>query len=77
MASGGLDHVTPVSNAKEAIEDLKNGYELIFPDEGHNLYTPCFFEIVEDFFNEPLTEPDMKCSDIRTPIEWNMGELVQ
>lgn len=74
MVSGGLDHVTPVSNAKETLKHLKNGYELIFPDEAHNLYNPCFFEIAEDFLDNPFQEPNMGCSITRNPIEWNLNK---
>ena len=77
MVSGGLDHVTPVSNATEALAHLENGYEVIFPDEGHNLFNPCFFQIVEDFFNDPLDKPDLECSFISNPIEWNLEGLGQ
>ncbi|MEW4923539.1 alpha/beta hydrolase [Algibacter sp. 2305UL17-15] len=72
MVSGGLDHVTPVSNAKEAIKHLKNGYELIFSDEGHNLFNPCFFQIVEDFLNHPTQRPNTECSSEKKPIKWNL-----
>ncbi len=72
MTSGGLDHVTPIANAKEAIKHLKNGYEIIFQDDGHNLFNPCFFQIAEDFLNDPLSKPNMECSFVRNPIEWNL-----
>tara|TARA_R110002167_G_scaffold366213_1_gene593777 strand:+ start:4220 stop:5623 length:1404 start_codon:yes stop_codon:yes gene_type:complete len=77
MASGGLDHVTPISNATEALKHLKNGYELIFSDEGHSLYNPCFFQITEDFLNNPFHKPDLGCSSIRKPLEWNLLKPVQ
>ncbi len=77
MASGGLDHVTPISNAKEALKHLKNGYELIFPDEGHYLYYPCFFQITEDFLNDPFHKPNLDCSTNRNPIEWNLLNPIQ
>ncbi|GAB5522926.1 MAG: alpha/beta fold hydrolase [Roseivirga sp.] len=71
MVSAGLDHVTPVSNAKEAIQHLKNGYELIFPDEGHSsFYNTCFFQIAEDFLNNPDQRPDIGCSSERQKIPW-------
>lgn len=71
MVSAGLDHVTPVNNAKGAIKHLKNGYELIFPDEGHSsLYNPCFFQIAEDFLNNPGQRPDMRCSSEKQEIPW-------
>lgn len=72
MVSGGLDHVTPISNAKQAIKHLENGYELFFLDEGHNLFNPCFLQIAEDFLNNPNQKPDTKCSYERKPIEWNL-----
>ncbi len=78
MSSGGLDHVTPISNAKGAIKHLKNGHELIFLDEAHNsLYNPCFYQIAEDFLNDPLHKPDMECSEERKPIEWNLSNPLQ
>ncbi|EAR02994.1 alpha/beta fold hydrolase [Maribacter sp. HTCC2170] len=72
MVSGGLDHVTPSSNAKKALKHLKNGYEVVFPDDGHNLFNPCFFQIAEDFLNNPLQKPNSACSTERNPIEWNI-----
>ncbi len=77
MVSGGLDHVTPVSNATAALKHLKNGYEVIFPDEGHNLFNPCFFQIAEDFLNDPLDKPNLECSSISNPIEWNLLKPTQ
>ena len=78
LTSGGLDHVTPISNAKGAIKHLKNGYELLFLDDAHNsLYNPCFYQIAEDFLNDPLHKPDMECSEVRKPIEWNLSNPLQ
>ncbi len=77
MASGGLDHVTPISNATGALKHLKNGYELIFPDESHNLFNPCFFQITEDFFNDPFHTPNLQCSSSGNPIEWNLTSSIQ
>lgn len=77
MVSGGLDHVTPVSNTTQALKHLKNGYEVIFPDDGHSLFNPCFFEITEDFLNNPTKRPDITCSSKRKPIEWNLTKFVQ
>lgn len=78
MSSAGLDHVTPISNAKGAITHLKNGYEIIFLDEAHNsLYNACFFEIAEDFLNHPSQKPNTDCSEVRNPIEWNLSNPIQ
>jgi len=77
MVSGGLDHVTPVSNTTEALKHLKHGNEVIFPDDGHSLFNPCFFQIAEDFLNNPTQKPDITCSSKRKPIEWNLTKVVQ
>ncbi len=77
MISGDLDHVTPTSNAKGALKHLKNGYEVIFPDDGHELFNPCFFQITEDFLNDPTQSPDITCSTEKKPIEWNLTTLSQ
>jgi len=77
MISGGLDHVTPVSNASRALKHLKNGYEVLFPDDGHNLYNPCFFQIAEEFLNNPSLKPNIDCSSKRKPIEWNLSNPIQ
>lgn len=75
MASGSLDPVTPPNNAKRALKHLKNGYEIIFSDESHDLFNPCFLQIAEDFLNDPLNKPNMECSSVRNPIEWNLTKL--
>lgn len=76
MASGSLDPVTPVSNATVALEHLKNGYGIVFPDEGHNILNPCFFQIAKDFFNDPSQKPNTDCSLKRNPIEWNLSNPI-
>lgn len=76
MTSGGLDHVTPPSNATWALKHLKNGYGIVFPDEGHNIINPCFFQIAEDFLNDPSHKPNTDCSAISNPIEWNLSNPI-
>ncbi len=76
MASGGLYHVTPPSNATVALRHLQNSYEVVFPDESHNFFGPCFFQIAEDFLNDPSSRPNMECSLIRNPIEWNLSNSI-
>ncbi|APQ17149.1 alpha/beta hydrolase [Maribacter hydrothermalis] len=73
IASGGLDHVTPPSNATEALKHLKNGYGILFPDEGHNIMNPCFLKIAKEFINNPSQKPNIDCSSIRKPIEWDLS----
>ena len=77
MASGGLDHVTPPINATGALKHLKNGYGIVFPDEGHNIMDPCFFQIAEDFINNPSQKPNTACSLKRNPIEWKLSNPIQ
>lgn len=72
MVSGSLDPVTPPSNAKEALGSLKNGYELVFQDDSHEIFNSCFFQIAEDFLNDPSQKPNIDCSLVRNPIEWNV-----
>ena len=72
MVSGSLDPVNPISNSIEALRYLKNGYGVVFPDESHELANPCFLQITEDFLNNPFHKPDLDCSSIRNPIEWNL-----
>ena len=77
MVSGSLDPVTPISNSIEALGYLKNGYGVIFQDESHDLANPCFLKIAEDFLNNPFHKPDLDCSKIRQPIEWNLHKPSQ
>ncbi len=77
MASGSLDPVTPISNSIEALKYLKNGYGVVFPDESHDMANPCFLQISEDFLNNPFSKPDLGCSKIRQPIEWNLPKPSQ
>lgn len=73
MASGSLDPVTPPNDAKKALKHLKNGYGIIFSDESHDLFNPCFFEIAEEFFNDPFNKPNSDCSIKSNPIEWKLN----
>lgn len=77
MVSGSLDPATPASNAAGAVKNFINGYEVIFQDESHHLYNPCFFQIAEDFLNDPLKKPNIDCSFERNPIEWNLSATLQ
>lgn len=72
MVSGGLDPATPPSNAAGALKFLKNGYEVVFQDESHALFNPCFFQIAEGFINNPSQQPNTECSFVRNPIDWNL-----
>ncbi len=70
MFSGSLDPITPPTNATRALIHLNNGYEIIFPDESHDLFNPCFFELSENFLNYPSKKPDTTCSSKRNPLVW-------
>ncbi|MFS4454566.1 alpha/beta hydrolase [Maribacter sp. 2304DJ31-5] len=71
MASGGLDPITPVSNAKESLRHLKNGYEIVFENESHSLFNPCFFQTIEAFLDNPSERPNMDCALRRNPLQWD------
>ncbi|TLP75424.1 hypothetical protein [Maribacter sp. ACAM166] len=73
MASDGLDPVRPVRYAIEALKHLENGYGIIFQDDSHALFNSCFFQITEEFYNDPSQKPNTDCSSIRKPIEWNLS----
>ncbi|PKA98069.1 pimeloyl-ACP methyl ester carboxylesterase [Flavobacteriaceae bacterium MAR_2009_75] len=75
MVSGSLDPATPPSDANGALKHLKNGYNVVFPDESHGLFNPCLFQIAEYFINNPLKKPNSECSETRNPIEWNLTTL--
>lgn len=77
MVSGGLDPITPISNSIEALRYLKNGYRVLFSDESHDLTNPCFIQIAEDFLDNPFNKPNLDCSTIRQPIEWNLPKPSQ
>jgi len=71
MASGSLDPITPVSNAKESLKHLKNSYEIIFPDESHSLFNYCFFEVCKGFLDDPYKKPNLDCTTAKNPLQWN------
>ena len=73
MASGELDPVTPSSNASEALKHLKNSYEVLFANEGHEYFNSCFFQISTDFLDNPNRQPDLDCLSAANPIDWNLS----
>lgn len=73
MVSGNLDPVTPVHYATDALKHLENGFGVIFPDDSHALFNACFFQMAEDFYNDPTRKPNSECSSIRRPIEWDLS----
>jgi len=73
MVSGDLDPITPVRYATDALKHLENGFGIIFPDDSHNLFNACFFQMAEDFYNDPTRKPNSECSSIRRPIEWDLS----
>lgn len=71
MVSGSLDPVTPPSNAIGTLKNIENGYNIIFPDESHELFNPCFFQIYKDFLANPFQKPDLECTNTPNPLQWN------
>ncbi|MDC6388048.1 alpha/beta fold hydrolase [Maribacter sp. PR1] len=70
LISGGLDPVTPPSNVNGALINLKNGRHVIFKNESHDIYNPCFLKISEEFINDPYKSPDINCSKEGKQIAW-------
>ena len=77
MVSGILDPVTPPINASEALKHLKNGYEVIFQDESHDVANSCFFKIAQDFLNKPYQKPNADCTSLKKPIKWILSSTTQ
>jgi pimeloyl-ACP methyl ester carboxylesterase len=73
MVSGDLDPITPVHYATEALKNLENSFGVNFPDDSHALFNTCFFQMVEDFYNDPTQKPNSECTSIRKPIDWDLS----
>ncbi|MBX3080750.1 MAG: alpha/beta fold hydrolase [Anaerolineae bacterium] len=62
MMNGKFDPVTPPMWAAAALPYLSRGINLDFPESAHGVNpTPCAMKILNDFINEPTTQPDTQC----------------
>ncbi|HUI90239.1 MAG TPA: alpha/beta fold hydrolase [Anaerolineales bacterium] len=73
IITGSFDPTTPPAYAKQVAARLSHSYYFEFPNLGH---TPtaadssgCAMSIVEQFLDNPSTEPDRSCLDkLKTPV---------
>ncbi|MEX0287687.1 MAG: alpha/beta hydrolase, partial [Flavobacteriaceae bacterium] len=69
--NGSLDPITPPVNAEKAASGLSNSYYMLFKNEGHSFFSPCFFEISKAFLDQPEQRPDSDCLSSLPQIPWN------
>ena len=53
LISGKLDPVTPPENTASMLLHLSNARHIIFEDESHANFDPCYFHLLVQFFNNP------------------------
>jgi pimeloyl-ACP methyl ester carboxylesterase len=56
LISGRLDPVTPPENARSMLPHLTNATHIIFENESHANFDPCYFHLLIQFFNDPTAE---------------------
>lgn len=63
VLSGEYDPITPLSNAKLAMQTLKHGMLFSFPATGHGVFLTdsCPDGIISAFLQDPMTKPDGAC----------------
>ncbi len=63
ILSGEYDPITPLSNAKLALQTLSHGYLFQFPGTGHGVFNTdlCPDSIVAIFLRQPMTKPNGLC----------------
>jgi len=74
VITGAYDPTTPPMYAKQIAGHLSRSYYFEFPHEGH---TPtasdssgCAMQIVDQFLNDPSTEPDRTCLNESKPVNF-------
>jgi pimeloyl-ACP methyl ester carboxylesterase len=70
LVSGLLDPVTPPSNAKTMLPHLSNARHIVFEQESHANFYPCYFYLLMQFFNNPAAELD-NCYENDNPLRLN------
>jgi len=88
MLNGTLDRATPIDIASTASENLTgpNQYFVVVPNANHvvimnspvkNIFAPhCGMQIVLDYMENPLAEPDTSCIDELVPIDFRGNPLM-
>lgn len=63
--AGEFDPVTPPGYAEQVVANLPNAFSYTFPGVGHSvaLADACPVSIIQQFLDDPMTEPDAGCID--------------
>jgi pimeloyl-ACP methyl ester carboxylesterase len=73
LLSGLFDPITPPQFADMAQETLPNSYNFVLPTGGHGVafaVDDCIDRIVDDFLDDPQTEPSSGCLEWVEPLEF-------
>lgn len=70
LVNGRFDPVTPISNAKNVLGHLSKGQLVEFPNGSHSLMNNCFFDLVQEFLNDPKSTVDAACAQESERIRW-------
>ena len=79
LLSGGLDPVTPASNAAEVAAGLSHSFSYTFPSGGHSqaFTNKCADGLIQAFLEQPSSAPDAGCiADYATVKFWSPGAVV-
>lgn len=75
VLSGALDPATPNFRSEEVAAGLSNSFYFLFPYGTHVQARPstnCATQIMSQFINDPMTEPDSSCIDTLPAIEFSL-----
>jgi hypothetical protein len=74
ILEGTYDPVTPPAYGKQVARNLSHSYYVEFPNQGHTPLvgdtTGCASRLVQEFFNNPVSEPDRSCVALLPPINF-------
>ena len=70
VANGAFDPITPPANALATVKYLSNSFYVEFPAEGHSVFNGCYFDMVEDFLENPGVNPKKGCAERPVKVDW-------
>ena len=73
IIEGDMDPITPPPNARAILPGFSNGTYVEFPYAGHgpSRSVPCAGHMLNKFFDDPSTEPDISCvGSMEEPVMW-------
>jgi len=70
LVSGAFDPITPPTYAKSAAKTLENAQQIIFEYEGHTPFNACFFEIANEFLENPSSPINNNCWQVEKKLYW-------